>query len=70
MDVTSVAAYGTVLQNAEIAQKADVAVAKRAQDVQKILGEGAVQLIEESASISAERPPSSDATGQIISRYA
>lgn len=70
MDLASVAAYGTVLNNAEIAQKADVAVAKRAQDVQQILGEGAVELIESSAATTAERPPSSDVTGQLISRYA
>lgn len=45
MDVTTVAAVATQMQQTQVAMEASVAMVKKGQDVQKMLGEGALHLI-------------------------
>lgn len=65
MDVTTVASAATQMKQAEQANNMAVAMAKRGQEVQKMMGEGALKLIE-SATSNGDAAAKAQGKGNLI----
>ncbi|MDR2869149.1 MAG: hypothetical protein LBV04_01740 [Deferribacteraceae bacterium] len=63
--ITAIAADATQMKQAEQATNMAVAVAKKGQEVQKMMGEGAMKLIE-SASVNGDAAAKAQGKGSII----